>query len=65
MIVISSNFDSHLQRLEEIFRWLQDAGLKLKSTKCGLLQEEVRYLGYVLNAKGVATNSGKVEAIKK
>ena len=39
VIVISSNFDSHLQRLEEVFKWLQDAGLKVKPTKCKLLHD--------------------------
>ena len=41
VIVISSDFDSHLQRLEEVFKWLQDAGLKMKPTKRELLQNEV------------------------
>ena len=39
VIVISSDFDSHLQRLEEVFKWLQDAGLKVKPTKCKLLHD--------------------------
>ena len=41
VIVISLDFDSHLQRLEEVFKWLQDAGLKMKPTKRELLQNEV------------------------
>ena len=65
VIVISPDFNSHLQRLEKIFRWLQDASLKLKPTKCELLQDEVHYLGYVVSAKGVTTDPPKVEAIKK
>ena len=65
VIVISPDFDSHLQRLEKVLRRLQDAGLKLKPTKCELLQDEVHYLGHVVSAKGVATDLAKVEAIKK
>ena len=65
VIVISLDFDSHLQRLEEVFRRLQDAGLKLKPTKCELLQDKVRYLGHVVNSKDVAADPAKVEAIKK
>ena len=65
VIVISPDFDSHLQRLEEVFSRLQDAGLKLKPTKCELLQDEVHYLGHVVSAEGVATDPAKVEAIKK
>ena len=64
MIVISPDFDSHLQRLEKVFRRLQDARLKLKPTKCELLQDEVHYLGHVVSMKGVATDPAKVEAIK-
>ena len=37
VIVISPDFESHLQRL-------QDTGLKLKPSKCELLQDEVHYL---------------------
>ena len=39
--------------------------LKLKPTKCELLQDEVHYLGHVVSAEGVATDPAKVEAIKK
>ena len=65
VIVISPDFDSHFQRLKEVFRRLQDAGLKLKPAKCKLLQDEVYYLGHVASEKGVATDPAKVEAIKK
>ena len=65
VIVISPDFDSHLQRLEEVYSRLQDAGVKLKPAKCELLQDEVHYLGHVVSAEGVATDATKVEAIKK
>ena len=65
VIVISPDFDSYLQRLEEVFRQLQDTGLKLKPTKCELLQDEVHYLGHGVSVKDVANDPAKVEAIKK
>ena len=65
MIVISLDFDSYLQRLEKVFKRLQDAGLKLKPTKCELLQDEVYYLRHVVSTKGVATDPANVETIKK
>ena len=46
--------------IKEVFRWLKDAGLKLKPTKSELLQNKVHYLGHVVSA-----NPAKVEAIKK
>ena len=44
VIVISPDFESHLQRLQDVFDRLQDAGLKLKPSKCELLQDEAHYL---------------------
>ena len=38
--------------------------VKLKLTKCELLQDEVHYLGHVVSVKGVATDLAKVKAIK-
>ena len=65
VIVISPDFDSYLQRLEEVFRQLQDTGLKLKPTKCELLQDEVHCLGHGVCGKDVANDPAKVESIKK
>ena len=65
VILIFPYFVSCLHRLKEVFKRLQDAGFKLKPTKCELLQNEVRYVGHVVSVKGVATNPEKVEAVKK
>ena len=65
MIVTSPDFNSLLQRLEYVFRWLQDAGLKLKPTKCELLQDKVHYLDHVVSVKGATTDLAKGEAIKR
>jgi len=48
VIVISPDFDTHVSRLMEVFDRLQAAGLKLKPSKCALLQREVKYLGHVV-----------------
>ena len=64
VIVISPDFTSHLQRLEEVLQRLQSAGLKLKPQKCELLQTKVRYLGHIVSAAGIATDPEKIEAIE-
>ncbi|KAL5006849.1 hypothetical protein ScPMuIL_015655, partial [Solemya velum] len=47
IIVFSSTFEEHLQRLEAVFQRLKEYGLKLKPSKCSFLQKEVRYLGHI------------------
>ena len=48
-----------------MFQKLEEAGLKLKPSKCELFCQQIAYLGHVISAQGVATNEGKIEAIKK
>ena len=55
---------SHLERLEVVFQKLEEARLKLKPSKCELFQWQLAYLGHVISAQGVATDEGKIEAIK-
>ena len=64
VIVVAPTFESHIQRLAEVFDRLRSANLKLKPSKCDLFQEQVRYLGHIVSAQGVATDDSKVEAVK-
>ena len=63
-VIFSKDLVSHLKRLKAVFQKLEEAGLKLKPSKCELFQRQLAYLGYVISAKGVATDEGKIEAIK-
>jgi len=64
IIVISPDFKTHVSRLREVFEKLRGAGLKLKPSKCTLLQPEVKYLGHVVSWNSVATDPEKVRAIE-
>ena len=64
IIVFSSTFSEHLSRLSAVFQRLQDAGLKLKPSKCFILQEEVKYLGHVVSKEGIKTDPDKIQALK-
>ena len=64
IVIFSKDLVSHLERLEAVFWKLEEAGLKLKPSKCELFQRQLAYLGYVISAKVVATDEGKIEAIK-
>lgn len=65
MIIISSDFPTHLQCLEEVFQRLDRVGLKLKPTKCKLFQKVVRHSGHIVSADGMSTNLEKIEATKE
>ena len=47
-----------------MFQKLEEVGLKLKPSKCELFQQQLAYLGHVISAKGIATDEGKINAIK-
>ena len=64
IVIFSKDLASHLERLEAVFQKLEEAGLKLKPSKCELFRRQLAYLGHVISAKGVATDDSKIEAIK-
>jgi len=62
--VISPDFPTLVSRLREVFERLRGAGLKLKPSKCALLQPEVKYLRHIVGCHGVATDPEKVRAVE-
>ncbi|MDD9818054.1 MAG: RNase H-like domain-containing protein, partial [Gammaproteobacteria bacterium] len=63
IIIFSQTFEQHLHRLESILIKLKEAGLKLKPVKCSFLQTQVKFLGHVVSADGVAPDPLKVQAV--
>ena len=64
IIIFSSTFDEHIVRLNEVLNRLAKAGLKLKPSKCHLLQKEVLFLGHIVGQEGVKPNPKIIEAVK-
>ena len=63
IIFFSKDEQSHVERLRLVFTRLQSAGLKLKPSKCHLLQRSVSFLGHVVSPEGIATNPQKIDVI--
>jgi hypothetical protein len=63
IIVYSEDADEHLRRLEIVFSRLQKARLKLKPSKCKILQRRVAFLGHVVSNEGLATDPEKISAV--
>ena len=65
IIIFSRNIPDHLQRLREVFVRLWEAGLKVKPSKCFLMQRKVHYIGHVVSEKGVETDPNKVVCVQE
>ena len=63
IIIFSHNVQQHLKQLRDVFVRLKDAGLKVMSAKCHLLQSSVCYLGHVISDRGIETDPEKVKCV--
>ena len=53
IIICSKTWKEHLEYLNEVFKALQEADLKIKQSKCEFFKSKVHYLGYLVGADGV------------
>ena len=60
----SRTLEEHLQRLDALFRRLKEVNLKLKPSKCTLLQKKVLFLGHVVSGEGITTDPEKIRLIE-
>lgn len=63
IVVFSEGEEQHKQHLAQIFRLLQDAGLKLNYKKCKFFQSSVKFLGFVISQNGITPDPEKVKAV--
>ncbi len=64
IIILSSTFTDHVQRLDEVLTRLGNAGLKLKPSKCHLFRDEVFFLGHTITTDGVKPDPSKVSVVQ-
>ena len=63
-ILVSGHSDEeHLANVEKVLARLADAGLKAKRGKCCMMEPEVVYMGYVVNAHGHCSDPERVSAV--
>ena len=65
VLIFSRNLDEHLQHLQLVINRLQNAGLKLKPSKCHFMRKEVEYLGHLVTPQGLKTNPRLISAVKE
>src|SRR5437588_7274002 len=63
--IFSETFEQHLEILEKVFNRLRENGLFIKPSKCELVTDRIKLLGFVLDGDGLRTDPEKVSAIAK
>lgn len=64
IIVFSKTFSDHLSHQRIFFNRLRTAGFKLHPAKYSFAKREIRYLGHIVNCKGISLDPEKVTAIE-
>ena len=64
IIITGKTEEEHLQNLSAVLSKLQEAGLRLKRSKCYFMAESVEYLGHIIDAKGLHPTKAKVAAVQ-
>ena len=63
VLIYSSDEKEHADHLRLVLKKLEEAGLKLKPSKCRMGCSEVSYLGYHIGADGIWPDEGKIKAL--
>ena len=64
LCVVSETFEEHLYWLEILLKAINQANLELNPSKSHFCCGEIKYLGYIVDSKGLHVDPDKVKAIK-
>jgi hypothetical protein len=62
--IYAETFEEHLEKLEEVFKRIRVAGLKIKPSKCHFAKQEITFLGHIVNENGILPDPEKIEKVK-
>lgn len=63
ILIYGTSMEQHDARLEKVLQRVELAGLKISKKKCSLRQNQLRFLGHLIDQSGVRPDPDKVEAI--
>ena len=64
VLVFSKTPEEHLAHLQQVMDRLREHNLKIKLPQCQLMKEETKYLGFIINKRGIKPDLDKVEVIR-
>ena len=65
ILIAAPTMKEHDELMEKVLQRLQDAGIHLQEEKCQIGQEQVEYLGHLIDVTGIHPTRDKVRAIKE
>ena len=63
VVIATPTLEDHIERLEEVFSCMKQAGLKCKPSKCEILRDSIKYLGRLVDKHGVRPDPEAVDAV--
>ncbi|MCP4479053.1 MAG: hypothetical protein GY818_13290, partial [Planctomycetaceae bacterium] len=63
ILIATRTIEEHLDRIEEVFRYIREAGLKFKAKKCFLFKQEVKFLGSLISSEGIVMQQRGIDKI--
>ena len=64
ILVAGKDENEHKNRLEAVFKRIQEHGLKVRRDKCSFQVKSVEYLGFKIDEHGIHKTSEKIKAIR-
>lgn len=63
VVIFSTTFSQHLERLDEVLTCLSNAGLQLNTKKCRFASKSIKVLGHVVSKDGIRPDPDKTAAV--
>ena len=63
VVIATQTLEDHIERLDEVFTCMMQAGLKCKPSKCEILRDSIKYLGRLVDKHRVRPDPEAVEAV--
>ena len=63
VVIATLNLEDRLERLDEVFTCMKQAGLKVTPSRCEILRDSIKYLGCLVDKHGVRPDLEAVEAV--
>jgi len=65
ILIFSDSDEQHAEHIRLILHELKQNHLYVNAAKCRFFQQEIKFLGHIISAEGVAVNKVKVQAVEE